>query len=205
MICSNQCWVSIYPYLTDFHLAPLSLFLKKVLKWPKISNFMEIKPLWNFLKFWTANLFLYRHIRFLFTISIHQNWMIYRTFYRKLCWFEPLSILPRLTMIVAVLYAVKFRIRLSSHFLFYLNDDLPSFLESDNDIFIENVLKMNPNCIENVQGSRNQDLIHQKVECIQQVCWEKTTNRLRLVKIDHGSTHWSPKTIKLSINDQKTV
>ena len=110
-----------------FSPCPTFLISKKLFKWPKISNFMEIKPLWNFLKFWTANLFLYRHIRFLFTISIHQNWMIYRTFYRKLCWFEPLSILPRLTMIVAVLYAVKFRIRLFSHFLFYLNDDLPSF------------------------------------------------------------------------------
>ena len=34
---------------------------------------------------------------------------------------------PRLTMIVAVLYAVKFRIRLFSHFLFYLNHNSSFF------------------------------------------------------------------------------
>ena len=76
-----------------FSLFPLFSISKKSFKITRTFEFYGIKVFMKFLKFWTAMLFLYRHIRFLFTISIHQNWMIYRTFYRKLCWFEPLLIL----------------------------------------------------------------------------------------------------------------
>ena len=41
-------------------------------------------------------------------------------------------------MIVAVLYAVKFRIRLFSHFLFLFEPQFIIFLESDYDIFVKN-------------------------------------------------------------------